>query len=153
MRILAFDLATKCGWAFKEESKRAKHGTESLENKKWDGAGMRFVKFIKFVHDLLEKYKPELVVFEGVRRHRGTDAAHIYGGFMATLQTICESNNVPYTAYGVTEIKKFWTGQGYADKQAMINVATDRGYNPEDDNAADALAILFFALEKLDTNQ
>lgn len=149
MKILAFDLATKCGWAFKDNGKKAKHGTETLENKKWDGAGVRFIKFNKMVHDLLERFEPDLVVFEGVRRHRGTDAAHVYGGFMATLQTVCEGKGVPYTAYGVTEIKKFWSGNGYADKNAMIKVARDRGYDPEDDNAADALAILFYALENL----
>ncbi len=149
MTILSFDLGTKCGWAFKEESKRAKFGTEDLACKKWDGAGMRFVKFTKLLHDLLAKHKPDVVVFEGVRRHRGTDAAHIYGGLMATLQSVCESNNIPYTAYGVTEIKKFWTGKGSADKDAMIAKANDLGYDPKDDNSADALAILFYGLDQL----
>lgn len=149
MKILALDLATKCGWAVKEDGRKAKHGTATFENRKWDGAGIRFVKFNKFLHDILAEHKPDLVVFEGVRRHRGTDAAHVYGGFMATLQAVCESNSIPYTAYGVTEVKKFWTGQGYADKNTMVKVARDKGYNPEDDNAADALAVLFFAIEKL----
>jgi hypothetical protein len=38
-------------------------------------------------------------------------------------------------------------GRGNAPKEAMIAAARAHGFNPGDDNEADALAILFWALE------
>ena len=39
------------------------------------------------------------------------------------------------------------TGKGNADKQAMIAAVRERGFEPADDNEADAIAILLWALE------
>ena len=38
-------------------------------------------------------------------------------------------------------------GKGNADKQAMIAAVRERGFEPGDDNEADAIAILLWALE------
>jgi len=54
---------------------------------------------------------------------------------------------VPYQGVPVGTIKKFLTGQGNANKQAMIDAARRRGFSPADDNEADAIAILLWALE------
>ena len=43
--------------------------------------------------------------------------------------------------------KKTIAGKGNADKEAMIAAARARGFSPADDNEADAIAILFWALE------
>jgi len=146
MNILALDLATKCGWAY--STKRGiQHGTTDFHNKQWDGAGMRFLKLKALILNI--GWVPDLVVYEKVERHTGgTYAAHVYGGFLAEMQVVCEEQEIPYTGYGVTEIKKFWTGKGNADKAAMIQAARERGFNPKDDNAADALAILHMALKE-----
>ena len=85
--------------------------------------------------------------FEEVRRHVGTDAAHIYGGLMATLTTWAELRDVPYQGVPVGTIKRHATGKGNAAKEAMIAAARARGYNPADDNEADAIAILHWAIE------
>jgi len=47
----------------------------------------------------------------------------------------------------VGTIKKFLTGQGNANKQAMIDAARAEGFSPADDNEADAIAILLWAIE------
>ena len=38
-------------------------------------------------------------------------------------------------------------GKGNADKQAVIAAICERGFEPEDDNEADAIAILLWAIE------
>ena len=85
--------------------------------------------------------------FEEVRRHAGTDAAHVYGGLMATLTAWAEMRGVPYEGVPVGTIKRFATGKGNANKEAMIASVRARGFSPADDNEADAIAILFWALE------
>ena len=44
-------------------------------------------------------------------------------------------------------IKLHVTGKGNADKQAMMAAVRARGFRPADDNEADALAILLWALD------
>ena len=52
-----------------------------------------------------------------------------------------------YQGVPVGTIKKFLTGQGNANKPAMIAAAQTRGFSPADDNEADAIAILLWVLE------
>ena len=89
----------------------------------------------------------EAIYFEEVRRHAGTDAAHIYGGLLAVLSAWCEEHLVAYQGVPVGTIKRFATGKGNADKAAVIDAIRSRGFAPRDDNEADALAILLWAIE------
>ena len=52
-----------------------------------------------------------------------------------------------YQGVPVGTIKRHATGKGNAPKAAMIAAAHGRGFSPADDNEADAIAILFWALE------
>ena len=92
------------------------------------------------------------VYFEEVRRHVGVDAAHAYGGFLAHLTAWCEHHGIPYEGVPVGTIKKFVTGKGNADKAAVITAIRRLGYAPEDDNEADALAILSWARRQHEGN-
>lgn len=76
----------------------------------------------------------------------GVDAAHAYGGFMAHLTAWCEHHQIPYQGVPVGTIKKHATGKGNASKAEMIAAAQARGFTPADDNHADALALLDWAM-------
>lgn len=54
---------------------------------------------------------------------------------------------VPYSGVPVGTIKRHATGKGNAPKQAMIDAMRERGHAPADDNEADALALLHWAIE------
>jgi Holliday junction resolvasome RuvABC endonuclease subunit len=47
----------------------------------------------------------------------------------------------------VGAIKRHVTGRGNADKEAVIAAVRARGFTPADDNEADALALLDWALK------
>jgi Holliday junction resolvasome RuvABC endonuclease subunit len=87
------------------------------------------------------------VYFEEVRRHASTDAAHVYGGLLATLTAWCESRNIPYAGVPVGTIKKHATNKGNANKEAMVAAMQALGHGVTNDNEADALALLHWALE------
>lgn len=53
---------------------------------------------------------------------------------------------IPYQGVPVGTIKRHVTGKGNADKQAVIAAIKARGYAPVDDNEADAIAILLWAI-------
>ena len=58
-----------------------------------------------------------------------------------------DADDVPVVMLSPGEVKKFATGKGNADKAAMIAAARARGFSPADDNEADAIAILHWAIE------
>ena len=108
---------------------------------------MRFLKFKRWLADTKACTDGiDAVYFEEVRRHGGVDAAHAYGGFMAHLTAWCEHHQIPYQGVPVGTIKKHATGKGNANKDAMIAAAMALGFDPQDDNEADALALLNFAM-------
>src|SRR5690606_13598214 len=61
-------------------------GTASFRSGRYDGGGMRYLRFQHWLEQLADDSGGlAAIYFEEVRRHIGTDAAHIYGGFLATL--------------------------------------------------------------------
>jgi Holliday junction resolvasome RuvABC endonuclease subunit len=145
--VLALDLGTITGWAIQNRG-RIDSGTISFRPGRYDGGGMRYLRFRSWLDELVTN-APALsaVHFEEVRRHVGTDAAHIYGGLLATLTAWCEQRGIAYQGVPVGTIKRFIAGKGNADKQAVIRAVQSRGYRPADDNEADAIAILLWAIE------
>lgn len=148
--IGAFDLGTKCGWACgAAQGALILSGTLDLSQRRFDGGGMRFVRFGDRLRELHDANKFTRIYYEEVRRHLGTDAAHIYGGLQAVLTAFCEREKVPYEGVPVQSIKKHATGKGNADKAAMLAAVRSWGYTPCDDNEADAIALLSLKLEEL----
>ena len=147
-KILALDLGTRTGWALLDTDGTITSGTEQFKPQRFEGGGMRFLRFKRWLAELLTASDHiNAVYFEEVRRHAGVDAAHAYGGFMGHLTAWCESHNIPYQGVPVGTIKKHATGKGNAGKDEMILAVTQRGHSPSDDNEADALAILHWAIE------
>jgi hypothetical protein len=146
--ILALDLGTTTGWALGMSDGRIVSGTEEFRPRRFEGGGMRYLRFTDCLVELsMSGNGLRRVVFEEVRRHAGTDAAHIYGGFLGALTSWCEEHDVPYQGVPVGTIKRFITGKGNADKTAMIAAVRARGFRPVDHNEADAIAILLWAIE------
>lgn len=146
--ILALDLGTTTGWALRGFDSLITSGTVSFKPGRYDGGGMRYLRFTNWLTEIDRLSGPiEAIYFEEVRRHAGTDAAHVFGGLLAVLTSWGELRGVPYQGVPVGTIKKFLTGKGNANKDAMITAARERGFSPADDNEADAIAILLWAIE------
>ena len=146
--ILALDLGTTTGWAIRDFGGLITGGTASFKPGRYDGGGMRYLRFTNWLTELERLSGPIATIwFEEVRRHAGTDAAHVYGGLMASLTSWGELRGIPYAGVPVGTIKRYATGHRNANKQAMIDAARTRGFSPADDNEADAIAILHWAIE------
>ena len=146
--ILALDLGTTTGWAIRAASDPITHGFITFRPQRFEGGGMRYLRFKRWLSELsASAVAIHEVYFEEARRHAGVDAAHVYGGLMATLTTWCEHHNIPYQGVPVGTIKKHATGKGNASKEDMIAAIRTRGYPVTDDNEADALALLHWAIE------
>lgn len=145
MRILALDIATKTGWRTETSS-----GVwDFSKSKRGDSYGMRLIRFKSSIKEILDLEEIDVVVYErpaGMFKSSIIVASEMIGVLIA----LCEERGIQYTAYSATEIKKFATGKGNAKKQDMIDAAIELGFNPEDDNEADAIHLYNLAKKDLE---
>jgi hypothetical protein len=141
--ILTLDLGTQTGWSLLHRGVICS-GTLTFKNDRYQGGGMRYLRFSRWLDDMKGLAGGHLteVYFEEMRRHLGVDAAHVYGGFLATLTAWCEGEAIPYQGVSIGTIKHHATGKGNASKKEILKVVKAKGYDPQDDNEADALALL-----------
>jgi Holliday junction resolvasome RuvABC endonuclease subunit len=152
--LLALDLGTTTGWALRDRTGHITSGSESFRPQRFEGGGMRFLRFKRWLSEIKAHADGlDALVFEEVRRHVSTDAAHAYGGFLATLTAWCEHHGIPYRGVPVGTIKRNATGRGNANKLEVLAAMRSLGHWPADDNEADALALLRWALKFHDAAQ
>ena len=150
MTRIALDLGTTTGWAIMLDG-QITSGTWQMKSKRHEGGGMRYVRFRNMLAELIAELAvdgPPCVYYEEVKRHRGTTASHVYGGFQATLTAYCDEHAIPYESVPVGTIKKFACGSGNANKADMMKAAKDAGFAPCDDNEADAIHLLRYVLSE-----
>ncbi len=146
--VLALDLGTTTGWAIRTMDGQFAHGFASFKPSRYEGGGMRYLRFKRWLGELRQLATDiHSIYFEEVRRHAGVDAAHVYGGLLATLTAWCEHHNLPYQGVPVGTIKRHATGKGNAGKDEVIQAMRSLGHSVKDDNEADALALLHWALD------
>jgi hypothetical protein len=146
--VLALDLGQKTGWAVRNTDGAIASGMVEFKPGRFEGGGMVFLRFRAWLQEVDETAGGVgAVYFEEVRSHRGVAAAHVYGGFLAHLTAWAEANKIPYRGVPVATIKRHATGKGNADKDAVMAAVRAIGFDPADDNEADALALLDWALK------
>lgn len=144
MKILALDIATNTGWKTETTS-----GVWNLKPNRGESEGMRVVRFKSKVKELITLEGITLVCYErpaGMHKSSIMVASEMVG----VLKDLCITENIEMASYSATEIKKWATGKGNANKDAMIKAAVDLGFNPKDDNEADAIHL--YNLCKKDVN-
>ena len=144
MKILSLDIATKTGWATDTTS-----GVWDLKPKRGESEGMRVVRFKAKVRELIELESIELVAYERpAGRHKSS--IMVASEMIGVLKDLTMERNIQLASYSATEIKKFATGKGNSNKEAMVNAAK-QNFNIEiiDDNHADALWLLKMVNEEL----
>jgi Holliday junction resolvasome RuvABC endonuclease subunit len=158
--IIALDLATKCGFAVLRGRKRLESGRWNLMAKPrgvLNHRGRRWWNLDFYLSNLLQKYHPDVLAYESVRRHVGTTAAHVYGGLVAVLELMdfeearhgetcespaCLSRPPEMLPVEISTWKKATVGKGNALKPDVQRFVKRRfRYTAPNDDEADAIAI------------
>lgn len=145
--ILALDLGTKTGWAVATRDGRRLCGTESFAPRASWTPGQRWLRFRAWLCEQLQRWDVHALAYERVVfGHSSSASSDVYGGFKALVEMTVEGRNIDLLTVAVPTVKKHWTGSGRADKATMLAEAKRRGFRPDSDNAADALAVLDWAV-------
>jgi hypothetical protein len=152
--LLAFDLARSAGWCYAPPDfvspafiapdpnySKLVSGTEVL-GRAGDEHGPIFLAAHHFFIRMIALYRPRFIALERPiilpGRFRGIGCGV---GIAAILKMHGAHHRIQITDASPQEIKKFWTGNGRAEKDQMINFARQRGLAPKTDDEADAVAL------------
>lgn len=141
--IASFDQATKCGVAY-QFSNEIKYHTElwdlSIGSK--ESQGMKWIRFESRVRNFFKEKQIQLIAYE-LPSGRNINPIIHSSKLIAILEKVAVEMGIEYLELSSSEIKKFATGNGNANKSMMIEAARKLwGYDGNDDNESDALHIL-----------
>jgi len=145
-RILALDCGTLCGFAVSDSPIS---GVKDLKPSKTQRPGVRYKKLRSLLNSVSDLYPDlSLVVYEEpIPNHKGMAAAELAWGYVAVIKLWCADKNLPTRGIHISSWKKFVTTNGKASKEDVIYAVKLLGFNPIDNNHADALGILAYAIQ------
>lgn len=132
MRIVGIDLGISCGWAvFDPNGQRVASGTWKLDPGRRIEKGrapkaLRWAAMLEHCRVLFREHRPALAVYEDVRRHGGTDAAHCWGALSALLELAAHECDVPLAWVQTTEWKIAIGATRHALAEAYVAAVNQR---------------------------
>lgn len=146
--ILALDLATKTGWAHLARPDRPPTFGSFRIARPGCGDGKFFAKADAWIVQLMRRTHPDKIYYESPYIRGAVNLRTVLK--LAGLAAIVDMEG--FTLLGIetetvnpTTLKKHFTSNGRAKKPEMIAQCRRHGWDPENDNEADALAILHMA--------
>jgi Holliday junction resolvasome RuvABC endonuclease subunit len=147
--IIAFDCATKTGWAIIRDGKVFESGVQDFAKRRGESNGLMFLRFRNWLDDLLRVTGHVAVLAYELAHYRGGAASEVCGNLTGRVQEAAAQWKCECAGVQSTSLKKWATGSGKADKVVMIAKATQlMGKVPLDDNEADAVLIGLWAWEQ-----
>ena len=145
--ILALDLGTFTGYAVGGDDLPPRSGVLNLKDIEGDHAGAKFLRLLHHLDRLHKQYEFTEIYYEHVGYVKFAKASQMWGGFQAYLYGWAMLNKVPAYHVEISTLKKFATDNGNANKDMMVAAAVKKGWPVSDDNEADALWILEYAIK------
>lgn len=144
-QVLALDLATKSGYYSVHES-----GTWNLTESKRRNGNKMHGAFRVLLRAFIRCYGIRRIVAEDVSVNRHFYDMRRLSELRGILLEVCDELDLPEPEFvNPATLKKFATGDGRADKAAMIRACVERyRYDPVDDNAADACHLFHYYIRK-----
>lgn len=146
IKILGLDLGTRCGWALLANGV-TESGVQVFDVRRGESPGMRFLRFNRWLHDVCQPHV-DVIAYEAPH-HRGGAATEVACGFSTRVHEYTAKHGGHHINVHTATLKKFATGSGRAGKDKMIEAARQYKTDVTDDNEADALHVLAWALAEV----
>jgi Holliday junction resolvasome RuvABC endonuclease subunit len=146
---LALDLSTKMGWGCGRAGAAPDYGTMLLPaGGGAGGLGRVYAAAEQALDDLFAVQHFERVIMEAPLPPAAQTQAHtarVQLGLAAVVDLWCFGRDIPVTEAAATTVRAKVLGMGRAKKADVIAWCQAQGWDPGDNNAADALALLAYA--------
>jgi Holliday junction resolvasome RuvABC endonuclease subunit len=144
-QVLGLDIATHTGYYSVRES-----GTWNFTESKRRNGNKMHGAFRVMLLAFIRRYGIRRIVAEDVSVNRHFYDMRRLAELRGILLEVCDEMDLPEPEFvNPATLKKFATGDGRADKAAMIRACREKyRYEPVDDNAADACHLYHYYLRK-----
>nr|DAM19493.1 MAG TPA: RuvC [Bacteriophage sp.] len=144
-QVLGLDIATHTGYYSVHES-----GTWNFTESKRRNGNKMHGAFRVMLLAFIRRYGIRRIVAEDVSVNRYFYDMRRLAELRGILLEVCDEMDLPEPEFvNPATLKKFATGDGRADKAAMIRACREKyRYEPVDDNAADACHLYHYYLRK-----
>lgn len=144
-QVLGLDIATHTGYYSVRES-----GTWNFTESKRRNGNKMHGAFRVMLLAFIRRYGIRRIVAEDVNVNRHFYDMRRLAELRGILLEVCDEMDLPEPEFvNPATLKKFATGDGRADKAAMIRACREKyRYEPVDDNAADACHLYHYYLRK-----
>ena len=144
-QVLGLDIATHTGYYSVHES-----GTWNFTESKRRNGNKMHGAFRVMLLAFIRRYGIRRIVAEDVSVNRHFYDMRRLAELRGILLEVCDEMDLPEPEFvNPATLKKFATGDGRADKIAMIRACREKyRYEPVDDNAADACHLYHYYLRK-----
>ncbi len=159
MKVLGIDPGThRIGYAFleKEGSEIKVRGFGCLEPQTKGSESERLKEIFQKVHAILKKYRPEILAVEKLYFAKNQKTALSVGEARGVIVLAGAKNHCRILSPTPLQVKQALTGYGRASKQqiqTMIQRILGLKEPPKPDDAADAIAIAFWALSQAEKKE
>lgn len=159
--LLCLDLATLSGWAYADPDvldqwpllrlgqkhpcpDRVKYGTVKFAERNHGKLGHEYETWLR---GMIVMTEPHQIIFEAPlpKDRQNANVVPIAWGMKMITETTAYRARMKALTVDVGTVKLSFTGFGHSLKPAMIAKARQMGFNPKDDNDADALAVMHHA--------
>jgi len=152
MRSLALDLSTTTGWAVGDSrpGSRIDYGRWILERRPSNiprdlQTGYRMRQLYGAVDDAISVHQVDMVIVEAPL-HLADGTSRLLGNLAGVVAMVCDERSVRYEEEHLSKIRKLVLGsarsENFGGKAGIMRWARTQGWDPVDDNVADALVLL-----------
>lgn len=125
--------------------------SETLKNSLTGNARLCYIR--DKIKDVLEDCVPSKVCIENYAMGISTGQSFSIGELGGIVRVLLFEQGYEYTLVSPTQLKKFITGKGVAEKDViMLSVYKNFGYEPKDNNVADAFGLAKIAAVLAENN-
>lgn len=148
MKRMYLDMASTTGFVLTDGDQVVEQGNYRMRM----GTTERLADAQMRVHKFLSGHRPDMVIYEEPMRHGNSNKALLIAHHLeSAVHMWCSWYQRPYVSYMPSKIRKGVLGSGRVDKsvhkdakQWVMFEMVERGFEPVDDNHADAIMLMLY---------
>jgi Holliday junction resolvasome RuvABC endonuclease subunit len=146
--VLAIDAATRTGWAHLDIDGSIMSGCERFSDAGGQH-GLTFRSYELWLDQAINELAPSLIAYEAPGRTMSNAAMKLLGGFYGVTMLIAHKKRLAVHLVAPAEVKKAVTGKGNAGKSEVMAAVRALGYDVDNADQADAVAILLTSVKQM----
>jgi len=126
LTVVGLDLGNRSAWALVHSGGEVRTTGWFDTDRKGEGGGMKYWRFAKFVDELLDNLRPDVVAYEEVSGSPRGASNSVALRQMGILEAALARKGIPYASINPMTLKKWATGSGKSKKKDMIAALRSR---------------------------